>query len=143
MGNLFKLCFLLFALSASVFVSCTPENNGDGSLETVPLPSPSVTVQEQDETSFTLVWSPVTGAAHYSYRCDWTESSSITQDTVLSFMDLAPDSTYVVWLSVQGIARGGDQCDFEQSRESSGQDIHDRDFGQSGYDGGGIYDCAG
>ena len=58
MGNLFKLCFLLFALSASVFVSCTPENNGDGSLETVPLPSPSVTVQEQDETSFTLVWSP-------------------------------------------------------------------------------------
>ena len=99
MGNLFKLCFLLFALSASVFVSCTPEDNGDGSLETVPLPSPSVTVQEQDETSFTLVWSPVTGAAHYSYRCDWTESSSITQDTVLSFMDLAPDSTYVVWLS--------------------------------------------
>ena len=45
MGNLFKLCFLLFALSASVFVSCTPEDGGGGSLDTVPLPSPSVTVQ--------------------------------------------------------------------------------------------------
>lgn len=99
MGNLFKLCFLLFALSASVFVSCTPEDGGDGNLETVPLPSPSVTVQEQDETSFTLAWSPVSGADHYSYRCDWTEDSSVTQDTVLSFMDLVPDSTYVVWLS--------------------------------------------
>ena len=151
MKKLFDLCLFSLALSASVFVSCTPEDGGGGNIETVPLPSPSVTVQEQDETSFTLAWSPVSGADHYSYRCDWTEGSSVTQDTVLSFMDLVPDSTYVVWLSAvpssdADMFRASPEAEISvtlSSPENPQGRIFTIEISDNPDDDGGIYDCAG
>lgn len=87
-----------FCVVICAAVSCSTDDRREVE-EKVPLPSPAVTVLSKDATSFSLVWGPVAGAVSYSYRCDWTEQTGTVEDTVLSFSDLLPDSSYRVYIA--------------------------------------------